>query len=851
MDSFVVSILEETLAEFSESERKEITHNSAMIAVGGSGRGEVCPYSDADIVFLFRSQITDQFSRFSKRLVPELWDAGIKLGQRVLTVQSALQNARSDPHMASSLVHSRLLWGDEKLAATLAGRFQQRIVKRHTRRFIRHCIGGREEERTQLGGGSQQLEPDIKQSLGGLRDIHLILWLAFAHYGVNSIESLRQKGVFTHDDARRLKNASEFLTRIRIEMHLHAGRAQDILTRDEQLRLAEVRGFERTDAIRPVERFMQDYFQHSMAIAEITQRFVARHRPRSLGEIVGRYLSTHRVNRHFLLSPHDLDVSPAHLDSVLHNLDDIVRVYQSSALYRVRLSPRLIDAIKEKARLLPAVPSPEASKAFMQILRTTGRIAKTIRSMHETNVLELIIPEWKRVRCLLQFNQYHHYTVDEHTLRCIEVCEGFATEDSPAGAAFRRLKGRELLFLALLLHDAGKGFAEHHSQVGFRMAKDVCHRLMLDEDQTEIVQFLVLHHLEMADLAFRHDTSDPRVQMQFSHKVGTPEKLRLLFVLTIADVSGVGPDVWNNWKADLLTDFFGRLMRILSGQPPGFHEEQRLAEVRTHVYESIRLLEPDEEPEELHRWVDAQLDAFSTHYLSQTSPARIADDLEILRKLEPGEVQIEAGYDKDNETVDYRIITDAEHSSGCFHLITGALTANRLEILRAEITTTNDGVVVDVFHVRDDDFEGEVPEFRMNEVRDAISSVLRGETRVEDLLGRNRRFKPESQQEPVMELPSRVSIDNDTSDRCTVLSVFAHDHPGLLYTISKTIYKLGLSIELAKIGTHFDQVVDVFYVTDNDGRKIASDAHRRAIRERLLEELAASEAATHGEFASS
>lgn len=852
MDKFTAAILEETLQEFTEEEREELRQNSAMIAIGGSGRGEVAPYSDSDLIFIFQPRVSSLFNRFSKRFVPEFWDAGIKLGQRVHTIRDAIAAALIDPHLASSLVHVRSLWGNDALAPQLRNRFYRKVVRPRLRAFVDTCIEGRQEERETNGATGQQLEPDVKKALGGLRDVHLLQWVAFAHYETADIDALRRKDVLTPGDASRLLKAVEFLTRVRIDMHLTAGKGNDLLSKDEQLRIAEASNLEPVEGQRPVEVFMRKYFSHSMAIAEISKRFVLRHRPMSVGQFLKRLVISPRINKHFVLSQGELDVAPAHLSRVCNDLDDIIRIYHSAAMYRVDLSPRLVNRIKEMSATLEPGTSREAADLFMEILGTIGRCSATIRSMHETNVLELVIPEWKRVRCLMQFNQYHHYTVDEHTLQCLEICESFADDDSPIGVAYRNVHVRKLLHLALILHDAWKGLPEDHSEIGGRMALEVCPRLGLNDHESGIVSFLIHNHLRMADLAFRYDTSDPRVVLEFSHEVGSAEKLRLLYVLTAADVSGVGPGVWTNWKADLLADFFKRLMMNLSGQPPKFLEDKRLKKIRDHVYESIVPLEPESEEiaSALHRWVDKQLDGFSSHYLTNTPPSRIASDLDIIRALEPGEIRVDGRYDRNTGTTDYHIIADAKYSDGCFHLISGVLSARHMEILGAEITTSLEDVVVDTFHVVDSDFSGAVPQGRIDEVAEAIQQALRREISVKELFQKHRKFVSDSAEEITMGLPTRVEVDTDTSEKSTIILVFAEDQPGLLYTISRTIFEQGLSIDLAKISTHFDQVVDVFYVTDNEGNKVTSGRRCIEIRDRLLEELKTFEESKHREFVS-
>lgn len=850
LDGFVVAVMKEILLEYPEQERQQIEQHAAMIAVGGSGRGEVAPYSDLDLLFVYRPHISEAMNRFSKRIVPDLWDAGIKLGQRVHTIDETLTQAIGDPHLASALVHCRWLWGDESLSKQLASKFLRRVVRRRLRSFMENCVQGRLEERNEHGASGQQLEPDVKKSLGGLRDVHLIHWIGFACYEAATINDLRDKEALTPDDAQRLNAAVEYLTKVRIDLHFHANKANDLLSKDEQLRIATSRGIEATEAQRPVERLMQDFFTHSMAIAEISSRFVARNRRRSLGEWLQRTMLTRRVNRYFLLSADELDVRTKHIPRTCSTLDDLVRIYHSAAMYRVNLSPRLLDAIKARALTLEPGPSAEAARLFMEILGASGKMAEIIRSMHDTNVLELIIPEWKRVRCLLQFNQYHHFTVDEHTLRCVAICESFANEDSPLGAVYRDIKVKALLHLTLLLHDVGKGHKEDHCEVGRRLAFDVCARLRLSHSQADTVSFLIHRHLEMADLAFRHDITDPRILVTFSHKLGSPERLSMLYVLTAADVSGVGPGVWTQWKGELLGEFYNGLNYILSGHHPKFHEEERLRQVRDHVFRSIVPLESADEAHDLQTWVDEQLKGFAPYYLTTTPPARIAADLDVIRHLRPGEILVDGHYDATSHSVDYRIVLDAENSNGCFHMIAGVLTAKHLNILGAEITTTRSGIVVDVFHVIDNDYSSDVPPHRIQEVGNAIRDVLTKRTTVEQLFRRHKRIAMPGTKAPVMHLDTRVLIDNDTSDRCTVVSAFAHDRPGLLFTIARTLFQLGLSVDLAKIATHFDQVVDVFYVTDNAGKKVDSEEVQAKIQARLAEDIATFENETHREFVS-
>lgn len=847
MDRFVVGVFEEVIGELSEQQRELLAEHSAMVAIGGSGRGEVSPYSDVDLLFVVDSEAARLFGDLMKRLVPRYWDAGIKLGQRVHTVGDAVKQAMGDPHLASSLVHARALWGQGDLVSALRRRFYRRAVSLRRNAFLENCIAGREEERREHGATVQQLEPDVKRSLGGLRDVHLVEWIAYAHYQTTRLDELLDRNAIAPEDVLGLRRALEFLTRMRIELHLLTNRGNDVLTRDEQLRIAEARGIEHDGVHRPVEILMRQYFEHSSAIAEISRRFVGRHRPRPLRTRMRNHLLSHQIGHGLVLGPDELDVTLSRSDEACQTLEDAVRIYRTASELDVPVSPRLSQVIRDAAQLFSPPPSEQTAREFLRALSSRNRLGSTVRGMHETGVLDCVIPEWRHVRNLLQFNQYHHYTVDEHTLQCLEICEKFS-DDTPWGAACGTLSSPELLHLGLILHDAGKGYPEDHSQVGARLAKDVCKRLNMSDSQTDVVEFLVLRHLEMADLAFRHDISDERVLMDFSRKVGTAERLTMLYILTVADVSGVGRGVWNKWKSELLTELYDRLMLILSGRQPSRLEEERLQKTRDGARDAFVAIDQSRDNSETIAWLERQLDSFSSSYLGAMYPERIAADLEVIQTISGDSVHVEGEYDKRTGRVDYRMIIGPDRSLACFHRLAGVLTARHHEILGAEITTTADGLVVDVFHVLDQDYSGEVPEFRIREVCESITDVMYRRATVPELFRRFARFAAEPETEPPVVQPTRVEVSSETSATSTVVSVFAHDRPGLLYTIARTLYQLDLSIEQARIATHLDQVADIFYVTDKDGRKIESELGRTEIRHHLLAVLTEFERSTHRDF---
>lgn len=842
MDAFVVQVVDEVLAKTDPQVVEKLRGQTAVLAVGGTGRGDICPYSDVDLMFLHDPSVTSLFEPVASQIQRDLWDAGLKLGASVRTIVDSISWARQEPQFATSLVDMRLLHGEAALLEQLQSRFVRTVVKGRLQQFLADIVSARDKERTEYGATTQQLEPDIKRSQGGLRDLHLIRWIGFACYGSGDFDSLRLQSIIHKDEARHLVHAHEFLIGLRIDLHFAAGKEQDTLSRDDQLRIARSRNIAASQGQLSVERFMQEYFRHSSFVAGMARRFTERTRRKPLTVRAVDYLMSYRIDDIYRVGPEFIDIPNSRARRVAcSTVEGVLHLYLTAARYRRQVTPKLAETIKLQQLKSPAILSSEAAQLFLALLRTPGTLGNALRSLHENGVLEAVLPCFVHIRCLLQFNQYHHYTVDEHTLRTIEAAEGFTFDTGPVGQAYREIHHKELLHLSLLLHDAGKGYEEDHSEVGRRLAAEVALRLQLPDHQRDLVMYLVHRHLQMADLALRRDISDPAVLLKFSHEVGSPETLRMLFVLTAADISAVGPGVWNQWKAELTSTLYEHTMLWLSGKSHLFDEAMRLKSIKqlvtTLVENQAGDKQQDRVPGDGTSRLARQLDQFPAHYLLETPPARIAEDLRVIRSRKPDEIHVEAVYDVETETAEYRIITHEQLAAGCFHKLSGVLSAKRLAILSAAIFTTHDGVIIDVYRVRDADHAGEIPTWRVDDVAVAIRKVLRGETNVEAMLKSRGRFAVQAASGPVSDLPTRVVVDNESSDRYTVIDVFAHDRPGLLYTITRALYELNLSVSLAKIATHFDQVLDVFFVTDSNGNKVDDSDRLKSIRELLTSTL--------------
>jgi [protein-PII] uridylyltransferase len=846
-EQFFVDLYRTACESLSARDRRLIAGQAAMTFVGGSGRGELCPFSDIDLLFLYRPAAAEPFGRVVAEVIREGWDAGFRIGHAVRTVEETLQIAKTEPQVTTALVELRPLAGDTGLVERLKTQFRDRLIRRRLRAFYNDCMGARVKEREQHGGSPSILEPDVKRSPGGLRDVHLLRWIAFGRFGTTDYDLLRLRNAMSRDDARHLLEAYEFLLRVRIELLFAAGRESDVLTREEQQRMAAERGVTGQPGVRPVERFMQTYFRHATRIAEISDRFAARHRPRSALGTAAETMLTRRSAGVFWLSPTTVAISPRFRESVASSPERTLDLFRYVAKSGVEPTPETEELLRRHTPSWPTDVSPEAAAKALGIFSFDRHLGRALRAMYRCGVLEWLIPDMRHARCLIQFNQYHSFTIDEHCLRTVEAGSAFAFETGPIAQARRSIRQPAILNLALLLHDIGKGFEEDHCIVGREIAHRVGVRLHLQDHDRERLEYLVLKHLDMVHLALRRDITDPGLAMKFSHDVKNPETLRMLYVLSAADLSAVGPGVFTKWKGDLLTDLYEQSLHILSGRSARM-DSGAMEQIKRDASSAFSHSVGPTHREEMQSWVKRQLDGFSHQYLATTPIAQIVSDLQSLRALQPGDVLTSGIYESATRTTEYRVTASAQVADGCFHKMAGVLSAKRLEILTAVIETTVDGTIVDRYRVVDPDHDGRVPDWRIAEVTTALRDSLLNRVDIPQLIRRFQTFGAGDRAASLSDLPLQVSTDTHTSDRCTIIDVFAHDRPGLLFMLTRSLYELGLSVDVAKISTHLDQVVDVFYVTTADGKKIEDESALQPIRDTLMQRLRDFEADGHARF---
>lgn len=829
IDTLVTELYEAALVDLKEDGPAGLNAQVALVPHGGYGRRDVAPYSDVDLMLLHSPEASNRVVPLAERMIRDLFDAGMTLGQSVRTPAQACQLARKDGTIFTSLVESRLLAGSATLFERFTERFRQQ-ARRHSRSLIGAITEARGQERAQFGETVYLLEPNVKRSRGGLRDIQLLRWVGFARHSTAEPDGLKLCGALSRDDYEAVRRAWEFLLRLRNELHFHAGKSSDVLDRVEQLRLAEWFGFEGEEGLLPVEQFMREYFRLTDAVSHIATRFVANARRGPRWEELLSPLLSHQFEGDFLVGPIHISANRRGLEKLQGSLAEVLRLADLANLYNKPISHTTTEVIRAAVPQMPDQVTLDVASRFLSLLSQPARLGELLRGLYEMGVLEKIIPAFSHARSLLQFNEYHKFTVDEHCLRAVEQATSFLDDPGPLGEAYRNTKRKWMLHLALLIHDLGKGFSEDHSEVGRRIAGETAERLGLSSSDAEALKFLVHKHLMMSHLAFRRDTSDNQLVVRFAVDCGSPELLQMLFVLTGADLGAVGPGVLNAWKVEVLAQLYERALSHLAGDTPGRIGRAGLETRRAAVLAVVS-------DSSLRPWYEKQLQALPAHYLYATPPQQVAADLCQLQQLASGTAMAVGRYQPESHTTEYKVGTYEDITPGVFHKLTGALASKGLQILSAEIHTLADGLVFDRFFVHDPDYADRPPQDRLDDVCRALVASLRETTGAAPVFRRVWRAGADRRQSSITPPPTVVRADNSTSDRFTILDVFAADQMGLLYTIARAIFESGLSVSVAKIGTYLDQVVDVFYVTDQAGKKIEDEGQLRAIRERLLTEI--------------
>lgn len=830
-DEMIDRLYRQVIRSAPPDSRWKLEDGFALVALGGYGRGELAPFSDIDLMFLHRDDCKAIAQTAATDILQTLWDIGYRVGHSLRTIADCIVMGRKDLTIRTALMEARFLSGNQRLFERFRARYERKVIMKSPSKFVQAKIQDRQAEYRQYGTTVYLLEPHVKMSQGGLRDLHLLRWAALSQYHTSSLETLKHHGLLTQKDFTTLMDAQEFLWRVRNELHFEANRCQDLLTFSEQIRLSRLFRFEDNGHLLGVEQFMKKYYEQTTALLEVSRPLMDRMVTRPLYERLQKYLMRRTINGGFVITGNEISVQAETRPHVLSNASQLLRLFQLAQVHGVRLLPEIETLIKNALEASPLISlkDSETSKIFLQILNATGNVAGTLRKLHRFRLLEQIIPAFSYARGLMQFNEYHKYTVDEHCLRAVEEAEAFRDQAGRIGQVYREIQRKDILHLSLLLHDLGKGQGPDHSAIGIQIAESISDDIGLDNSTRQVLTFLIRHHLLMTRIAFRRDLSDEAILIQFAKTVATPEMLKMLYLLTLADVSAVGPGTLTVWKKDLLSELFENTLEILTGEKVVVGEAQKVALVKDWILARVQGQHPAD-------WVLEQLSSMTTRYLLTTSPHRIVRHLGQIRHLPSERVLVDAEYDPVRFTTEYTVYTFDDLTPGIFSKIAGVLASKGLQILGATITTWSNGTVVDTFQVQDLDFAGAPTSRRLEKVSHAIQDVLLDRVSVEDLLTQGRRIPTKHRIFPLA-IPTQVEVDNGSSEKFTIIEVFAQDRQGLLYIIAKAMFELGLSVHTAKVSTQLDQIVDVFYVTDQSGRKITDTGSIEKIKHKLTDEI--------------
>ena len=823
VDATIGEIYDAVLDDLKPHEADQIRNRIALVAHGGYGRRELAPYSDIDLMILHSGSADSAITDFVTRISQDIYDTGEQLGQSVRTPQQAIRLARQDPLVGTSLLESRLLVGATDLHEHFVAAFKKMIHRRSAAQ-CREFIEARKAERHQYGESVYLLEPNIKRSRGGLRDLHLLRWLWFVKCGVAEPDLLHSMGVISKFDYRRLVSARSLLLRVRNDMHFHAKSSCDIVTRQEQIRLSAKLGYRGTSGLLPAEQFMRDYFHATQHVSSLAHRIAALVEPAStvsrvLEPVLGRV-----VNEDYRIGIREITATSRGRSKLKSRIQEVLKLVDLARLHHKWIAQDtwylIYRCSPEYSRELDA----ETIDCFLDIMANPAQLGELLRRLHALGVLERIIPEFTHARCLLQFNQYHKYTVDEHCIRAVEEATHFAERSDLPAKVYNELSTKRTLHLVLLLHDLGKGFEEDHSEVGARVAQSNSARLNLPADEAETIAFLVLKHLRMSHIAFRRDTSQQGLIESFAKEVQTPERLAMLYLLSCADLSAVGPDVFNDWKSGVLDDLYLRTMQVLQPEPQRVARDRRRT-IRANVLSQCAGVEADVE------WFERQFDALPESYVAGRPADKVSETLRRLRGLQPRAGCAWGSYDVQTNTIEFTAGVDQGSGRGIFSSMAGIFTSREIEILAAETATLADGLLLQRYTVHDTESTGPPSEGRLQEISDALVNAIdsRDPPIFRSIFGRQQREVEAS----LANLPQEVRIDNNLSEDCTIIEVFTVDRRGLLYAIARALHNLRFIIKFAKIGTYLDQVVDVFYVTERNGMKPLEDSRIEEIRVHL------------------
>ncbi len=812
----------------------------STIAVGGYGRGTLAPGSDIDLLFLMTGNGRERASRVVEFLLYALWDARQKVGHATRSIDECIRLAKSDNTILTSILEARFVCGDKENFDQLVLRFRHEIVQTSAKKFVAEKLAERDQRHAKSGESRYAVEPDLKDGKGGLRDLHTLFWIAKFLFDANSTEELADKGAFSRAELAQFKKCEDFLWAVRCHLHFLSKRGEDRLSFDRQVEMAERLGYKSHQGLRDVERFMKHYFLIAKDVGDLTRIFCASLEAKqfkeapSLSRMIGKLIPRKNIglkgDKDFKIESGRISV--AHDDVFKSNPVNILRIFKLAGHTGFEIHPDALKEIRKSLRLIdePLRRNAEANAIFLDVLTSSATPETLLRMMNEAGVLGRFIPEFGKIVAMMQFSMYHHYTVDEHLIRTVGIISklerGLLKDDHPLSASlFPTLKSRRVLYVAGLLHDIAKGRNEDHSVAGERVAHEICPKLGLNEAETDTVAWLIRYHLLMSETSQMRDLNDFKTILDFASIVQSPERLKLLLILTVADVRAVGPGVWNGWKGQLLRTLYAEAEPVLNGGHTAVSRKERVGEAQSLFLNNFKSWTEIQKKTAIARHYDA--------YWLNVSVERQLRHQALIDSVKEREAITDVHTDAFAAITEITVYTP-DHPR-LLALITGACAAAGANIIGAQIFTTNDGMALDTILLQRE-FVGEEDERRRaGRVCESIVKTLHGQLRLREALAGAHEAQGRAK---AFTVAPRVIIDNAPSNKYTVIEINGLDRVGLLHGLTEALFHLNLNIASAHIVTYGEKAIDVFYVTDLTGAKIESATRQKTIEKSLMNVLA-------------
>jgi [protein-PII] uridylyltransferase len=815
--------------------RMNITRNPyVIIAQGGYGRDDQCVHSDVDLLILFEKRVPDKAEALIREIVYPLWDLGLEVGHATRSLKECLALAAKDFDILTPLLDARFVCGMSKLYSMLMQMLRDKVIKRRTRRVIDWLVETNQERHVRFGDSAYLLEPNLKEGQGGLRDYHTMLWIARIKSNLKQPRDFEYLGYLSHEEYRQMVDALQFIFDVRNRLHLLSNRKNDQLHFEHQIRLARALGYRRRDGQQPVEQFLGDLHEQMEFIKQQHLIFLFEQGYEKRSRRFKRRAKVAKIEG-IVVKGDALTFSASY--QVKANPRLLIQIFEESARLKLPLDIEARRVVREFGHLLDADlrVQPEVVKSFEKILMAPAPTFNVLNAMLHTGLLERFLPVFAMVVNRIQYDEYHIYPVGRHLLRTVMLLKQIkdlqnGNGDALAAELWSEVKAKKLLLWGALLHDIGKGQpGKNHSARGEALVPEILEEKGYKPEDIETVAFLVREHLLLAKTAARRDINDEETALHCARRINDVERLRMLYLLTVADSMATGPKAWNSWTASLLRELFFKVLNVLENRELATQEAVALV-ARKHE-ELLTTIKPQKRRQAL----EALFKVMSPRYLLSVPVENILSHVDLFQRLGETPVvwDVEPGMADDT-----RIVTVcAQDQPGLFSRIAGVFTLNRINILDAQVFTWRNNTALDIFKVQpppDPIFEDEKWE---KACRD-LNLALEGGLDIEANLAAGGRPKRHTRP-PAMARPVRVEIDNTTSSFFTIVEVFAEDFPGLLFRITNALFQCRLDVWVAKIATNVDQVVDVFYVRDFDGQKVDDPGEAQNIKDAIYAVLPA------------